>query len=159
MSKKYTLFTFKGICINFLLELRFFILSHPLTSKQPPKVVQIHMTHPVYQPEFTKLSGFLWIIMLILDQILLLKSQTACYAKSKCSLSHMLLTPDVAWLGTWQVGRGVVSILKWVGTAFQLDRTNPYTRETFFYDFWPLYPYKMPTSEMDGPMWKSNMIY
>jgi hypothetical protein len=28
--------------------LKFFILSHPLTSKQPPKVVQIHMTHPVY---------------------------------------------------------------------------------------------------------------
>ena len=47
MSKKYTLFTFKGICMNFLLELRFFILSHPLTEKQPPKVVQIHMTHPV----------------------------------------------------------------------------------------------------------------
>ena len=48
MSKKYTLFTFKGICMNFLLELRFFILSHPLTEKQPPKVVQIHMTHPVF---------------------------------------------------------------------------------------------------------------
>ena len=47
MSKKYTLFTFKGICMNFLLELRFFILSHPLTEKQPPKVVQIHMPHPV----------------------------------------------------------------------------------------------------------------
>ena len=47
MSKKYTLLTFKGICMNFLLELKFFILSHPLTSKQPPKVVQMHMTHPV----------------------------------------------------------------------------------------------------------------
>ena len=47
MSKKYTLLTFKGICMNFLLELKFFVLSHPLTSKQPPKVVQIHMTHPV----------------------------------------------------------------------------------------------------------------
>ena len=33
--------------MNFLLELKFFVLSHPLTSKQPPKVVQIHMTHPV----------------------------------------------------------------------------------------------------------------
>ena len=33
--------------MNFLLELKFFILSHPLTFKQPPKVVQIHMTHPV----------------------------------------------------------------------------------------------------------------
>ena len=43
--KKYTLLTFKGICMNFLLELNFFILSHPLTSK--PKVVQIHMAHPV----------------------------------------------------------------------------------------------------------------
>ena len=47
MSKKNTLLTFKGICMNFLLELKFFILSHPLTFKQPLKVVQIHMTHPV----------------------------------------------------------------------------------------------------------------
>ena len=45
MSKKNTLLTFKGICMNFLLELRFFILSHPVTSKQPSKMVQIH--HPV----------------------------------------------------------------------------------------------------------------
>ena len=45
--KKNTLLTFKGICMIFLLELIFFILSHPLTSKQPPKVVQIHMTHSV----------------------------------------------------------------------------------------------------------------
>ena len=48
MSKKYTLLTFKGICMNFLLELNFFILSHLLTSKQPHKIVQIHMGHPVY---------------------------------------------------------------------------------------------------------------
>ena len=47
MSKKYTLLTFKGICMNFLLELKFFILSHPVTSKQPHKIVQIHMRHPV----------------------------------------------------------------------------------------------------------------
>ena len=47
MSKKYTLLTFKGICMNFLLELNFFILSHPVTSKQPHKIVQIHMGHPV----------------------------------------------------------------------------------------------------------------
>ena len=47
MSKKYTLLTFKGICMNFLLKLNLFILSHPVTSKQPPKVIQIHMTHPV----------------------------------------------------------------------------------------------------------------
>ena len=45
--KKYTLLTFKGICMNFLLELIFFILSHPVTSKQPHKIVQIHMRHPV----------------------------------------------------------------------------------------------------------------
>ena len=48
MSKKYTLLTFKGICMNFLLELKFFILSHPVTSKQPHKIVQIHMGHPVH---------------------------------------------------------------------------------------------------------------
>ena len=47
MSKKYTLLTFKGICMNFLLKLNFFILSHPVTSKQPHKIVQIHMGHPV----------------------------------------------------------------------------------------------------------------
>ena len=45
MSKKHTLLTFKGICMNFLLELIFFILSHPVTSKQPHKIV--HMRHPV----------------------------------------------------------------------------------------------------------------
>ena len=47
MSKNYTLLTFKGIYMNFLLELKFFILSHPVTSKQPHKIVQIHMGHPV----------------------------------------------------------------------------------------------------------------
>ena len=49
MSKKNTLLTFKGICMNFLLELKFFILSHPVTSKQPREIVQIHTHHPVYQ--------------------------------------------------------------------------------------------------------------
>ena len=48
MSKKFTLLTFKGICMNFLLELNIFILSHPVTSKQPHKIVQIHMGHPVH---------------------------------------------------------------------------------------------------------------
>ena len=48
MSKKYTLLTFKSICMNFLLELNFFILSHLMTSKQPHKIVQIHMGHPVF---------------------------------------------------------------------------------------------------------------
>mgnify|MGYP001458262959 CR=1 FL=1 len=47
MSKKFTLLTFKGICMNFLLESKNFILSHPVTSKQPHKIVQIHMGHPV----------------------------------------------------------------------------------------------------------------
>ena len=47
MSKKYTLLTFKGIYMIFLLELKFSILSHPPTSKQPCKIVQIHMHHPV----------------------------------------------------------------------------------------------------------------
>ena len=47
MSKKYTLLTFKGICMNFLLKLKFFILGHPVTSKQPHKIVQILLGHPV----------------------------------------------------------------------------------------------------------------
>ena len=47
MSKKYTLLTFKGICMNFLLKLKFFILGHPVTSKKPHKIVQILLGHPV----------------------------------------------------------------------------------------------------------------
>ena len=42
MSEKYILLTFKGICMNFLLEFKKIILSHPVTSKQPHKIVQIH---------------------------------------------------------------------------------------------------------------------
>ena len=60
MSKKCTLLTFKGICMIFLLELIFFILSHPLTSKQPPKVVQIHMTHSVWQHSSVLSRHFLY---------------------------------------------------------------------------------------------------
>ena len=51
--KKYTLLTFKGICMNFLLQLSFFlILNHPVSSKQPHcsnliLFVQIHVRHPV----------------------------------------------------------------------------------------------------------------
>ena len=47
MSKRYTLLTFKGICMNFLLKLNFFIFGHPVTSKQPHKIVQILLVHPV----------------------------------------------------------------------------------------------------------------
>ena len=47
MSQKYTLLTFKGSCMNFLLELKYFVLSHPVTSKQLHKIIQIHMRHPV----------------------------------------------------------------------------------------------------------------
>ena len=47
ISKKYTLLTLKGICMNVFQELKFFVLSHPVTSKQPHKIVQIHMGHPV----------------------------------------------------------------------------------------------------------------
>ena len=50
MSKKYTLLTFKGICMNFLMKLKVFILGHPVTSKQPHKIVQILLGHPV--PDF-----------------------------------------------------------------------------------------------------------
>ena len=50
MSNEYTLLTFKDICMNFLLELKFFILSHPVTSRQPHKIVQILLGHPVIEP-------------------------------------------------------------------------------------------------------------
>ncbi len=48
MSQKIYFIDFKGICMNFLLELDFFISSHPLTSKQPHKIVQIFLGHPVH---------------------------------------------------------------------------------------------------------------
>ena len=47
--KKYFLLTFKGNCMNFSLELIFFMLCHPVTSKQPHKIVQILVGHPLYQ--------------------------------------------------------------------------------------------------------------
>ena len=42
MSQKIFLLTFKGNCMNFSLELKFFILSHPVTSKHHHKIVQRH---------------------------------------------------------------------------------------------------------------------
>ena len=59
MSRKYILLNFKGTCMNFSLELKIFILSHSVTSKQPHKIVQIHMRHPVNiikNPYFRKFS-------------------------------------------------------------------------------------------------------
>ena len=47
--KKIILLTFKDFCMNFSLELREIILSHPVTSKQPHKIVQIHIRRPVNQ--------------------------------------------------------------------------------------------------------------
>ena len=35
--------------MNFSLELIFFMLCHPVTSKQPHKIVQILVGHPLYQ--------------------------------------------------------------------------------------------------------------
>ena len=34
--------------MNFSLELKKIILSHSVTFKQPPEIVQIHMRHPVF---------------------------------------------------------------------------------------------------------------
>ena len=56
MSKKYTLLTFKGICMNFLLKLKFFILGHPVTSKQPQEIIQIILGHPVHLHTYLKLD-------------------------------------------------------------------------------------------------------
>ena len=50
--KKYTLLTFKGICMIFFTGIKKKILSHPVTSKQPHKIVQIHMGHPVCNSVF-----------------------------------------------------------------------------------------------------------
>ena len=64
--KKNTLLTFKGICMNFLLELRFFILSHPVTSKQPHKIIQIHMGHPVSNSLFAKREFQIQIVRVVI---------------------------------------------------------------------------------------------
>ena len=56
--KKCILLTFKGICMNFSLELKKIILSHPMTSKQPHEIVQILMGHPVYSIEIIKFNAF-----------------------------------------------------------------------------------------------------
>ena len=42
---KNILLTFKGFCMNFSLELKKIISSHPVTSKQPHKIVQIVYYH------------------------------------------------------------------------------------------------------------------
>ena len=57
---KKKLLTFRGICMNFLLELKFFILSHPVTSKQPHKIVQIHMGHPVLNNKVIRTESLWW---------------------------------------------------------------------------------------------------
>ena len=59
MSKRYTLMTFKGICMNFLLELNKFILNYPVTSKQSHKIVQIHMGPPVHMQASQKTKNSL----------------------------------------------------------------------------------------------------
>ena len=60
--KKCILLTFKGICMNFSLELKKITLSHPVTSKQPHKIVQIHMRHPVdsFNHLFSIFFNFCW---------------------------------------------------------------------------------------------------
>ena len=57
MSKKYDLLTFEDFFMNFLLELKFLILSHPVTSKQPHKIVQILLVHPVLHTYYM----YIWI--------------------------------------------------------------------------------------------------
>ena len=57
VTKKNISLTFKGFCMNFSLELKKIILSHPVTSKQPHKIVQILMRHPVSCPELRWAGG------------------------------------------------------------------------------------------------------
>ena len=54
---KNILLTFKGFCMNFSLELKKIILSHPVTSKQPHKIVQILMRHPVVISKILQIIG------------------------------------------------------------------------------------------------------
>ena len=72
VTKNHSLLTFKISCMNFSLEFFFIIiiLSHPVTSKQPHKIIQILMGHPVqqinsiisyfYPPTFSQISQYLF---------------------------------------------------------------------------------------------------
>ena len=72
---------FKGICVNFLLGLNFFISSHPVTSIQPHKIVQIHMSHPVVT-QLKKLHHF---------SHLALETSSQCNCSLKYSAVYMAL--------------------------------------------------------------------
>ena len=56
--------------MNFSLELKKIILSHPVTSKQPPEIVQIHMRHPVHLAETAIRVGLLMGIVMMSTIIL-----------------------------------------------------------------------------------------
>ena len=71
MSKKYSLLTFKGICMDFLLKLKYFILGHPVTSKQPHKIVQVLLGHPVLRNS----SKFKYTSVYVPDTLYLCKSK------------------------------------------------------------------------------------
>ena len=73
MSQKNILLTFKGFCMNFSLELKKNILSHPVTSKQPHKIVQILMRHPVQVGNFVPVKVFkyfLWLFWMIYGSLI-----------------------------------------------------------------------------------------
>ena len=49
MSQKRYFIDFQRYLYEFFTGIKKYILSHPVTSKQPPEIVQIHMRHPVYE--------------------------------------------------------------------------------------------------------------
>ena len=60
------------ICMHFSLELKNFILSQTVTSKQPQKIVQILMSHPV---DWLSILFFYWkVVWFCLSLVLLLIS-------------------------------------------------------------------------------------
>ena len=109
MSKKYTLLTFKGICMNFLLELKFFILSHPLTSKQPRKIVQIHMHHPVVLKLFP--------IYMVSHTTVFLILQNQCYPGTSCIQdSHWVSESSLVW--TALSSNTIFRRCSWISSCF-----------------------------------------
>ena len=75
MSKKYDLLTFEDFFMNFLLELKFLILSHPVTSKQPLKIVQILLVHPVSKSAGSIMSKFSFVSVMFMQVLSLLRNR------------------------------------------------------------------------------------
>ena len=75
--------------MNFSLELKFFILSHPVTSKHPHKIVQIHMGHPVLP--------YWWVVLMVMSLLVI------GYLAGVMNFFHFSGTPCTIFVEIWLV--------------------------------------------------------